>query len=341
MGRYGYALGDNMDPEALIAKARKIEDAGFDSAWSNELFTSPFVPLAAVASYTNNIKLGSSIAYGFTRSPLETVITSLDLDAITNGRFILGLGSGVRRLNEMWHGVPDYGRPATHLKECVQAIRAIVDGVTSGEPVRFKGEYYDIDMRGWEGPHKPVNGSIPIYMAAVRDGMLRAAGDVADGVLGFPMWSLQWIKEMVLPHVGKGLSRSGRERKDIEIRAAVTVAITNDKKQGYRDSRGTPGFYTTIRTYQPLVNWHGYEEETEKIREAFVKLQGFGDEVLEPVTDEMVDTFVVVGTADEARARIAEFDEICDAVDLSAPHNFIPQEVHDEYEKRLFEVFAN
>ena len=175
----------------------------------------------------------------------------------------------------MWHGVPDYGRPATHLKECVRAIRAILDGVTAGEPVKFQGEYYDIDMRGWEGPHKPVNGSIPIYMAAVRDGMLRAAGDVADGVLGFPMWSLQWIKEMVLPHVGKGLSRSGRERKDIEIRAAVTVAITNDKKQGYWDSRGTPGFYTTIRTYQPLVNWHGYEEETEKIREAFVKLQGF------------------------------------------------------------------
>ena len=205
MGRYGYALGDNMDPEALIAIARKIEDAGFDSAWSNELFTSPFVPLAAVASHTSNIKLGSSIAYGFTRSPLETVITSLDLDAVTNGRFILGLGSGVRRLNEMWHGVPDYGRPATHLKECVRAIRAIVDGVTSGEPVRFKGEYYDIDMRGWEGPHKPVNGSIPIYMAAVRDGMLRAAGDVADGVLGFPMWSLQWIKEMVLPRTwGRG-----------------------------------------------------------------------------------------------------------------------------------------
>ena len=82
MGRYGYALGDNMDSEALIAKARKIEDAGFDSAWSNELFTSPFVPLAAVASHTSNIKLGSSIAYGFTRSPLETVITSLDLDAV-------------------------------------------------------------------------------------------------------------------------------------------------------------------------------------------------------------------------------------------------------------------
>ena len=341
MGRYGYALGDNMDPQALIAQARKIEDAGFEAAWSNELFTSPFVPLAAVASHTSNIKLGSSIAYGFTRSPLETVITSLDLDAVTNGRFILGLGSGVRRLNEMWHGVPDYGRPATHLKECVRAIRAIIDGVSAGEPVRFEGEHYDIDMRGWEGPHKPVNGSIPIYMAAVRDGMLRAAGDVADGVLGFPMWSLQWVKEMVIPNIEKGLSRSGRERKDFEIRAAVTVAITNDKKQGYRDSRGTPGFYTTIRTYQPLVNWHGYEEEAEKIREAFVKLQGFGDEVLEPITDEMVDTFVVVGTADEARARVAEFEEICDAVDLEVPHNFIPEEVHNEYEKRLFEVFGN
>ena len=262
------------------------------------------------------------------------------MDAISQGRFILGLGSGVKRLNEMWHDVHNFGRPATHLRECVRAIKSIIEGISNGSPVKFEGEYYNIDMRGWEGPHKPVNGNIPIYMAAVQEGMLRAAGDVADGVLGFPMWSLDWVKEVVIPNISKGLNRSGRTRKDIEIRASVTVAITKDKKQGYRDSRGTPGFYTTVRTYQPLVNWHGYAKEATQIREAFTKLKGFGPEVLEPIHDDMVNTFVVVGTNTEVKRRIADFAEICDAIDLVAPHNFISKEQHDEYEKAIFETFS-
>ncbi|MCH8089517.1 MAG: LLM class flavin-dependent oxidoreductase [Chloroflexi bacterium] len=340
MVKYGYALGDNMDPSALIERARMIESAGFDVAWSNELFTSPFVPLATVAPHVPKIHLGSSIAYGFTRSPLETAITALDLDAITEGRFILGLGSGVRRLNESWHGVPDYGRPAPHLKECVQAVRRIIEAIGKGEPVRFEGKYYDIDMRGWGGSRQPVRGHIPIFMAAVREGMTRAAGDVADGILGFPMWSLKWIKEVILPNVAIGLKRSGRDRKEIEVWASVTVAITGDKKQGYLDARGVPGFYTTVRTYQPLVAWHGYEKEAGQIRDAFVKLQGFGPEVLEPVHQEMVDTFVIVGTADEARKRVAEFAEVCDAIDFNVPSYFVPKERVAEYEKALFETFG-
>lgn len=341
MVRLAYNLGDNMDSNVLIERAKKIESAGFEMVLSNELFTSPFVPLAAVAPHTERVKLGCSIAYAFTRSPLETAITMLDLDQITNGRFILGLGSGVRRLNENWHNVTNYGRPAPHVKECVQAVNAIIDGITSGNPVQFEGEYYNLDMRGWDRNDKPVHGKIPIYMAAIREGMCRAAGDVADGILGFPMWTPRWVKDVVLPNVAIGLKRSGRERKDIDIWGSVTVAITNDKKQGYRDARGAPGFYATIRTYEPLFTHHGFDKEVAQIREAFVKLQGFGDEVLEPIHEEMTDQFVAVGSADEVRKRVDEFAELCDGVDLNVPSNFVPPERIAEYEKALFETFAN
>ncbi len=340
MVRYSYFLGDDMDPKALIRRARELESGGFDVAWSNELFTSPFVPLAAVATHTERIGLGCSIAYGFTRSPLETAITALDLDKISNGRFILGLGSGVRRLNESWHGVQNYGRPAPHLKECVRLVRHIIEGINKGEPIQFQGEYYSVDVRGWDRPDEPVRDRIPIYMAAVREGMCRAAGDVADGILGFPLWSHKWVRDVVIPNVAIGLKRSGRERKQIEIWGSATVAITKDKRQGYMDARGVPGFYTTVRTYEPVLTWHGYKREAAQVRDAFVKLQGFGPEVFEPIHEEMIDTFVAVGTVDEVRKRVAELEELCDGIDLDVPHYSVPKERIAEYEKALLETFS-
>ncbi len=341
MVRLAYSLGNNMDPDVLIERAKKIESAGFEIAFSNELFASPFVPLAAVAPQTERLKLGCSIAYAFTRSPLETAITMLDLDQITRGRFILGLGSGVRRLNENWHGVSNYGRPAPHMKECVRAVKAILDGIVSGNPVQFQGEYYNLDMRGWDRDDTPVNGTIPIYMAAVREGMCRAVGDVADGVLGFPVWTPRWLKEVVLPNIAIGLKRSGRKRSDIDIWGSLTVAITNDKKQGYMDARSIPGFYATIRTYEPVFTHHGFEKEVAEIREAFMNLQGFGDEVLAPISEEMAGQFVAVGSADEVRKRVNEMAELCDGVDLNVPSDSVPPERVAEYEKAMFETFAS
>ena len=96
------------------------------------------------------------------------------------GRFRLGLGAGVKRLNETWHGV-EYGRPAPHLRETVEAVRLIIERCDSGEPIRYEGKYHDIDIKGWVRPHPKVRDTIPIYTAAVQEGMARMAGDVPTG----------------------------------------------------------------------------------------------------------------------------------------------------------------
>ena len=328
-----------MDPEVLIKRAKELESAGFDVAWTDELYTSPFVALATVAPHTQHIELGCSIAYAFTRSPMETAITAMDLGRIANGRFILGLGSGVKRLNENWHGVA-HGRPAPHMKECVQLIKLLMEKARSGERIQFQGEYYNVDIQGWKRSDEPVQDKIPVHIGAIREGLARAAGDVADGILGHGLWSYKWTKDVIVPNVAIGLKRSGRDRKDFEIWGAVTVGISKDKRQALRDARGVPAFYTTVRTYEPVLAWHGFQKEAAQVREAFMKLRGFGPEVLDPVHEEMVNAFTVVGTADEVRKRVAEYEEFCDAIIFTVPSYLVPEEVADEYEKAMLETFG-
>ena len=127
--------------------------------------------------------VATGIVWAFTRSPFIHAISALDVDEMSGGRFRLGMGAGVKRLNETWHNA-DYGRPAPHLREAIEATRLIMRQASAGEPIRYEGSYYDIAIRGWTRPHPAPRESVPIYTAGVQGGMCRMAGDVADGAPG-------------------------------------------------------------------------------------------------------------------------------------------------------------
>ena len=127
-----------------------------------------------LAAKTERIGVGTGIAWAFTRSAFILAVTALDIDEMSGGRFRLGLGAGVRRLNETWHSV-DYGKPAPHLRETIEATRLIMEKASTGEPIRYEGEYQDIDIRGWIRPHKPVRDARPDLHRG------DAGGDVPDG----------------------------------------------------------------------------------------------------------------------------------------------------------------
>src|SRR5687768_9374811 len=101
-----FSIGAGIAPAAEIARlASRAEAAGFDAVWTQEMFHDPFLPLASAAAGTSRITLGTSIALAFVRSPWVLAVSALDLDILSGGRFILGLGTGLKRLNERWHGV--------------------------------------------------------------------------------------------------------------------------------------------------------------------------------------------------------------------------------------------
>jgi alkanesulfonate monooxygenase SsuD/methylene tetrahydromethanopterin reductase-like flavin-dependent oxidoreductase (luciferase family) len=178
------AIGDTA--EDLTEQAAAAESGGIECIWTPELFRSSVTQATFLAARTERIGIGTGIAWAFTRSPFILAVSALDIDEFSDGRFRLGLGAGVKRLNERWHGV-DYGRPAPHLREAIEATRQIMEQAGKGEPIRFEGSYYDIDIKGWVRPHTTPRERIPIYAAAVQAGMSRMAGDVADGLIGHPM----------------------------------------------------------------------------------------------------------------------------------------------------------
>ena len=182
----------------LEAETLRAEAAGVECVWAPELFRSAVTQAAYLAARTTRRSTSPPASlWAFTRSPFIHAITALDIDEMSGGRFRLGMGAGVKRLNETWHNA-EYGKPAPHLREAIEATRLIMQQAGAGEPIRYEGDYYDIDIKGWVRPHPAPRESVPIYTAGVQAGMCRMAGDVADGLIGHPIQSLRWIDEVVV-----------------------------------------------------------------------------------------------------------------------------------------------
>jgi probable F420-dependent oxidoreductase len=321
----------------LAEQARDAEAAGIDCIWAPELFRSSVTQAAWIVAATERIGVGTGIAWAFTRSAFILAVSALDLDEMSGGRFRLGLGAGVKRLNETWHGV-DYGRPAPHLRETVEAVREIMAKAHAGEPIRYEGDYQDLDIKGWVRPHPPARERIPIYAAAVQEGMARMAGDVADGLIGHPMCSTRWLEDVILANVETGLARSGRERRDFDLIPTVCCAIDDDEQAAYEAARRTVCFYATVRTYAPLWEMHGFGDAAAEVVDASRR----GDLAAMPaaVPDEMVDTYCAAGPLDKVRARVGEVAERGDGVFLTPPTYFIDPAQLAGYQRRIVEAFA-
>jgi probable F420-dependent oxidoreductase len=329
------AIGDT--PQDLADQAAGAEAAGIDCVWTPELFRSSVTQATWLAARTEKVGVGTGIAWAFTRSAFILAVTALDIDEMSGGRFRLGLGAGVKRLNESWHAV-DYGKPAPHLRETVEATRLIMERASTGEPIRYEGTYQDIDIKGWVRPHKPVRERVPIYTAAMQGGMCRMAGDVADGLIGHPMSPPRWVDEVMLPNVETGLRRSGRRRSDLDFIPTVCCAIDDDESRALDAVRRTIAFYSTVRTYTPLWEMHGFADAAAAAGDAFRR----GDlaAVPEAIPDGMVDAYTAAGPLDKVRERVTEAAERGDGVWLTPPTYFIPPAQIGEYQANIIDAFG-
>jgi len=336
MGNIGLIL-DAESISDIAHLAREAEDAGFDSVWATELYRTSFQQLSSIVHATNRVKLGTAVALAFVRSPLITTLTALDLDESSNGRLILGLGTGAKRTNEMWHGIT-HGKPVSRIKECVEVIRLLMKGSHLDQPISYSGDYYNINTRGYHRPFKPLRSDIPIYLAGVGRYMIQAAGRFADGYLGHVVCSLRYIEDVVSKSIKAGLENSGRNREHFKTASIITCAVSGNRKEAREAAKATIAFYATVRTYEPPFKMHGFEKEAGKIREAFFNRDV--KSMIENVTDDMVDSFAVVGDADECRKKIEEYREFVDLPILSAPHYFLDFEEVKKYQKAILETFG-
>jgi probable F420-dependent oxidoreductase len=328
---YALAIGAS-DGGKIAAQA---EAAGFEGVWTSEMFHDPFLPLASAAPTTSTIELGTSIALAFVRSPWVTALAALDLDAASGGRFTLGLGTGLKRFNERWHGVA-YGKPTPHIREVVQIIRQIAENAHRGEPIRFRGQYYDLDIQGWQRPAHPVRERFPIYLAGVREGMIRTAAGVADGLLGHPIYPLRWIRDVVVPSLARGLHDAGRDRSAFRLCLGVCCAIHSDVTAARRAAAATIAFYATVNTYEPL--FAAFPAEVQAIQAAAVRNDTAA--MVNAVSDAMVDTFAVAGNADSVRQKLAPYADLADCVIVSPPDQLIDPAEAERYRLAVLQTLS-
>jgi probable F420-dependent oxidoreductase len=336
MGRYGLILVADRIAD-VVDLARRAEAAGFDSVWTTEFYNrNGFVWLGAVAAATRRVKVGTGICYAYMRTPVLNAAAAMDIDEISGGRMILGLGSGTKSMNEGWYGVPFESRSAAKMKECVALIRMLF-GSAEGGRVKFDCEFYKIKIPMFFRPHA-ARPSVPIYLAAVQKGMLRTAGEVADGLVGHPLYSRRYLREFVLPNIEIGLRRAGRDRKIFDLAGYVITSISKDRAQAVREAKGQIAFYATAKSYEGILDMHGWGDAKRGIYAAF-KTFDF-TKMASHVSDEMVAEIAITGTPAECSEQLAKWDGLLDSPLLYAPSVGVSPERVAENNRLILETFG-
>jgi probable F420-dependent oxidoreductase len=289
--------------------ARSAEERGYESVWVAETSSTAYVQAALAAKVTSRVRIGTNIALAFPRSPTITAMSARDLAEISGDRFILGLGTQVKRINERRFSVP-FEHPAPKIEEYVEVVRAVL-GTFRGQPIDHRGRFYTVTMPPFPGA-APV-GDVPVYLAAVNARMCEAAGRVADGVLGHPLTSPKYLAEVVRPAVERGATATGRDPADVSVTTSVILQMGEDPDRYRFEAALQIGFYATTRTYAPVLALHGFEDRVGPLREAYAS----GDVTrLAELAMPMVDTFAITGPTEECRERLAAFDGLVDRIIL-------------------------
>ena len=323
-------------PSAEMADLmRRFEDLGMYGVWAPQLHSPPFATLAAAAMASSRLKIGTGIALAFSRSPMETALTALDLDRISGGRMVLGLGTSVRSFNQNMHGVV-YGKPVEHLREVVETVRAIIEKGHQGNLDRIDGTHHKLDLTGFNTGRRPVRATIPIYLPALFHATVVLSAKIADGLLGHPVWSHKWIAEQTKT-LDTQLASAGLGREKFHVNLWNYVAVANDRQQAINDMRGTVAFYSSIAQYAKYFAAHGFGAQAHAVVEAAARKDV--PAMLQAVPDEMVTTFAIAGTPDEARERVNRLWRYADSITLSAPQNFLPAQRIAEYRDAISSTF--
>lgn len=301
--------------DAMANAARDADEAGFDTVWTSELYNrSATVTVAAMAQSTSRCRVGSGIIYGVGRTPLMLAAEARDLDELSRGRFILGIGNGTRRMISDWHG-QDGGAPATRMEELVPLIRAIWH-LNEG-PVNHEGRFYRVKISALGDLAGEPAREIPIYTAGVNPRMIESAGRVADGLLGHTLFSPRYITEVVRPALERGARHAERDPGDVTL-ATYTLAVADeDEARARREAAAMIAFYGSVKSYGGLFDVCGFPGEAKAMQEAFAARDL--DAMIGAVSDAMVDEFALAGTPAQVRDKLRRFDGLVDEVSLFPP----------------------
>ena len=308
-------------------EARWAEDMGYDGISVEETAHDPFAALMLAATTTSHVTLETRVAIAFPRSPMVVAQSARDLQDFSGGRFRLGLGTQVKGHMERRFSVP-WVSPVPRLREYIQALHAIWNNWQEGTRLDFQGRFYTFNlMTPFFSPGAGQHPKPPVAISAVNAYNCRVAGQVCNGLALHPLTSIKYIKEAIIPNIEFGARQEGRDPAEIKLSSSGFIITGPDTKKIAAQKEATKqriAFYSSTRTYFPVLELHGYQELGQRLHE--LSLQGQWAEMTGLISDEMLETFAVIGGYDEVGQQIKEqlgglVDEVGFNMEVSTPED--------------------
>ena len=331
-GPWGRSLAEVADA------ASAAERAGADVVWAPELQRSATISAAVMARATERAKVGTAIMLSFTRSPMTIALEAMDLDEISGGRFILGLGAGVQRLNELWHNAR-WGKPVPHLREVVRDVRAFWTAVAQGADIDLEGRYEPMRIKGYRRPFDQQRVDIPIYLASMGPLMTRLAGEIGDGWISHELITPRFLSTQIRPALHEGRIGSDRAADEFEVVVSAVCAVHRDRAVARAYAAGTVGFYASVRTYADFFDFHGFAGEQKRIIEEFRRV-GNAEALARHVPASMIDELTLSGTPEDLAAGLQRYEGLATSIKLTPPTHGIDESQTRECQSWIIQAIA-
>ncbi|MFZ0184207.1 MAG: LLM class flavin-dependent oxidoreductase [Nitrosotalea sp.] len=295
--RLGFSLGSLLSVEEIFDCAKVLNNYSVDSIWIPETWGMDCSSiLSGISNMSKKPKLGSSIINIYSRSPALIAMSAATIDTLSNGRFILGLGTSSKSIVEDWHGL-EFKNPVQRMREYVEIIRLII----SGEKTSYKGEFYNLKNFGLL--IIPPRKEIPIYLAAINEKMVDLTWEIANGVI-FYLRPLQELKKTI---------KKMQSKKKIDVTCQLITCVSEDSEKAITRAKQTIAFYVSVGSiYREFLASNGFQNETMAIFDEYKK-NGLKDSY-KFVTDDMANSLSVCGTPEDIQRKILQFMEV--GVDL-------------------------
>ncbi len=284
--------------EQAHARVQRAEDLGYDAAYVTHVAgRDALTVVATYAMRTSRIRVGTGVVPIYTRTPATMAQTAATIDDLSDGRMTLGLGVSHRPIIEGWHG-QTIDRPVAEMREYVAIVRAILNGKTPPEGEKWRTSFQLAEV----GPRP----DLPIYVAALSAGMLRLAGEIADGVM---MWlcAPQYIRDVAIPALREGRERAGKTLDGFDVVAWVPAGLAEDPAAIHDDLRPDMLPYFPLPFYRAMLERSGFGDEIAAYDAAAAASDEAG--MRAAISERLIETITPLGDADAVRAGIGRYRE--------------------------------
>jgi alkanesulfonate monooxygenase SsuD/methylene tetrahydromethanopterin reductase-like flavin-dependent oxidoreductase (luciferase family) len=334
--KLGMMLGFEDSIKTITTIAREAENAGIHSLYTVDAGRSATITAAAVINATSRARVGTYIVNAYAREPWMTGIEARDLNEISDGRFVLGVGSGNLHFNDLYMGI-DSSKSLAKMRDFIEIVRAVVAG-RAAERVRYQGDVHRIR---WRATWEPATPSIPVYLSASGPKMVRLAGEVSDGVGIGIMSSVAFVRDIVKPNASAGAEARGRDPKSLAFPVASTISINEDVQAARDASRAA-----ICKLFHPIPHPY-YDSQLRQLgfgefadQAARLMPSGRLTEAMNLVPEEVVDTMTITGNLEQCARRILEYAGVADELILARTAQRGEDRGIGAY-RNLFELISN